>query len=355
MIEIDDIRKPKDFQGITFSNFKKSEAKRLWIECILESKVEESCYWCLEFLCAGHFLEIWEIFFLVFSKYIHIRNPKCCIYMYMRYETFRNIITSNYIDRELEMRNDKEIRKLYIEINSVLTLSNRSTVYSSIKVDKNDMNILELHERLKSPSLHYSKDILHTNDAKELIICINEFCYHISSESLHSYEAIYWLEWIFEYLLLCKRKKTTCTIEKRETIPVHSSYQTDPIWMFWISIQKECKKRCSRLHQKIIDNILQLFCIRYTSGVKRKRKFLLYFAIMLITDYASNTLENKKIIENTSLLKIILEKQDTIMKQIKQNEKPPKMNYLFKNVKESSKVKSMKKMQLLEAFENGSL
>lgn len=355
MIEIDDIRKPKEFQGVTFSNFKKSDAKKIWIESILESKIEESCYWCLEFLCAGHYLDIWEIFFLVFSRYIHIRNPKCSIYMYMRYESFRNIITSNYIDRELEMRNNNEIRKLYLEINCVLTLSNRSTVYSSIKVDKQDMNILEIHDKLKSTSLHYSKDVLRKADAKELIICVNEFCYHISESSLQSYDAIYWLEWLFEYTSQCKRKKTKCTIEKREQITVHSSYQTDPIWLLWISIQKECKKRCSLLHQKIIDNVLELFCIRYSDGVKRKRKYLIYFAIMMITEYASISLEKKKIIEDPSLLKIIMEKQDTIMKQIKKNEKPPKMNYLFKNIKETSKSKSMKKLQLLESFENGSL
>ena len=64
MNEIEDIREKKEFQGYTFSKFKKSEAKKAWIQSILQSKLEESCYWCIEYICAGHFIDIWEGVFL---------------------------------------------------------------------------------------------------------------------------------------------------------------------------------------------------------------------------------------------------------------------------------------------------
>ena len=62
---INDIRTSKDFQGYSFSNHKKSEVRKQLIQNILNSKIEESCYWSAELLCAGHFVELWDIIIVV--------------------------------------------------------------------------------------------------------------------------------------------------------------------------------------------------------------------------------------------------------------------------------------------------
>jgi hypothetical protein len=90
-----------------------------------------------------------------------------------------------------------------------------------------------------------------------------------------------------------------------------------------------------------------LFCIRYTSGVKKKRKYLLYFAISLVTDTFDSSID---IIENKATVDNITKKINLIYKEIKKNEQAPATDYLFNGLEKSNREKTFEKLEALSGI-----
>ena len=101
---------------MTFSKFKKSEVKKELLKCLLSGNIEQSCYWSAELICSGDFLYLWNTLFFFTSKYIHIGNPKLPLYIDSRLNIFKNIVNQGYSTDILKLRNNSNIRKLFIEV-----------------------------------------------------------------------------------------------------------------------------------------------------------------------------------------------------------------------------------------------
>jgi hypothetical protein len=317
---INDKRENAEFKGITFSNFQKSKVMHELIQCIVHSKIESACYWCSELICAGHFGDVWDIIILYLSKYIHLGNPKLPIYIAKRIEQFKTIVFNGYLENELAMRNHIQIRNMFAEIISILCLSRKKHPFESMKIKKDEeFNMSFMASRLKAPSVDFANSLFRKDDPKELFIAINEFAYHISRKSKNAMSACYWLEWIIEYDTICKSKKESCICETRDFPPVGDKFKRDPIWIVWDAIFFECKERNDLVTRKIIDALLSIFCIKFTSGVKRRRRFIMYFAISLLADPVDFTIEMLTLAQKKQVEKVV-EKINIVYKDVKKNE-----------------------------------
>ena len=343
---INDVRQLKDFRGITFSKFKKSDAKKELLNNLMNSKIEQSCYWCAEFICSGHFIDIWDVIFDFSSKYIHLGNPKLPYYLKIRLDDFRNIINNGYQDNIIKIRNNDKVRKLFAEIMCVLCTSNKKNALENIKVQKEDLNMMKITHKLKADSVNYAKIIFKEEDPKELFIPVNEFAWNISKSKKNARMACYWIEWILNFETVVKKEnKKYCA--SRRVVEVANKYQTDIVWILWDCLCYEANSRNSGM-LKLVKNLQELFCLKYKTSFKKKRKFLIYYAINLLTETLNN---NIPIIENTTLVESISKKVNIIYKQIKKNEIRPQTDYLFNNSMTNNNLeKTVKKLDKMNSL-----
>ena len=139
--------------------------------------------------------------------------------------------------------------------------------------------------------------------------------------------ACYWVEWLLEYESTIKKQKQKVTCGRRSYVPVSSKDQLDMIWMVWDILMYEAKNK-STGHAKIIKALLDIFCIRWSSGVKKRRRWLIYFAVSLITEKLNTNISLFGIKQQIAYIK---EKINVVYRQIKKNEIKPATDYLFNN------------------------
>jgi hypothetical protein len=347
--EINDMRQANDFKGVSFSDYKKGDVKKQLIDAMLCNKLETACYWSAELICAGHFSDLWEIILYFTSKHIHIGNPKIAIYLEMRYNIFRNIMNKANIVNEIDARNDEECRKLFAEIMITLSLSQRKMSFEEVKIKRHeDFDMTYMKERLKAASMKYAEPFFMQKDPKEIFIALNEFAYSISKESANITNACYWFEWLIEFDASCKKRKLQCKCEPRNH-PIEAKFRSDVIWVLWEAIMYYGEALNIPLVTKTLQSLLRLFCIRYTNACGKRRKYMLYYAISLITETVP---VNIHLVENKDLLSSGLSKVNFIYKQVKKNEQTPSTEYLFHNIdKQMALERSMKQMEIINSLD----
>ena len=228
----------------------------------------------------------------------------------------------------------------------VLCHSRKKHNFEPVKIKKEEeFSMTHMASRLKAPTINYANEIFRKDDPKEMYIAINEFAYHISEESHNVVSACYWLEWILEFDAICKGKKELCVCENRQFAAVQDNFKNDNIWIIWEVILSQCAKKNDPLILKIINALLEIFCIKYSSGVKKRRRFVIYFAIALLTEPVDFKIE---MINNKTEIDVIVNKIGLVYKDVKKNELAPATDYLFNNVDGGNKSNLDKTIERLE-------
>jgi hypothetical protein len=351
-VEINDIRTPAQFKGVSFSNFKKTEVRDQFINAMHKGKVEPACYWCAELVCAGHYMDIWEIILYFVGKHVHLGNPKLAIYLERRFCIFKNIITQGHFLNELQLRNHPNIRKLFAEVICIITKSNKKHSFEPIKINRiEEFDITQMTERLKAPSVKYIEPLFKPKDPKELFIAANEFAYCVSNDRRNMASACYWIEWIIEFDSICKKRKEPVYCDKRTEYAVDGKLQLDIIWIVWDVLLHYCRETHNTYLESIMKSLLTLFCIKYTTAACKKRRYLLYFAVALITEPVPTNIE---MFTEKEVLQSVVEQIENIYKQIKKNEISPNTEYLFSNLdRENNFEKTIQKMEIMNKMTGG--
>ena len=173
---IEDIRTEDQFKVMTFSKYKRTDVKKEWMNTMNKGLLEACCNWTTELICSGLLLDVWELIFLFSFRHIHRGNPKLPLYLDMRYQGFKKVMEGT---TELAVRNNPEIRKLFLEMVCVLASSKRSHAYEIISIPKEE-GIPKT--RLKAPTIEFNK-AFRPNDPKELFIPMNEFSYMLHEKN----------------------------------------------------------------------------------------------------------------------------------------------------------------------------
>jgi hypothetical protein len=101
-------------------------------------------------------------------------------------------------------------------------------------------------------------------------------------------------------------------------VNVEKKFSRDIIWILWDALLYYNSLLNNQYIDKLMNGLLTIFSIKYTTASCRKRRYLLYFAVELLTEQVPTNIElttNKQTIQN------VVEKINQVYKQIKKNEK----------------------------------
>ena len=345
---INDMRQPSDFKGITFSKYKKTEVRNALIESILKNKIESACYWVAELVCAGHLTDIWESILYYLGKYIYLGNPKLPIYIESRYTIFRNIINGAIYINEMQLRNDTNIRRLFAEVICVLAQSPRKPCFEAIKINRlEEFDVATMSSKLRADDTTRMNDVFLPKDPKEFFIALNELAFQVTQGGTGMMMACYWIEWIIEFDLICRRRKEWCSCERR-AVPVSAAYQMDIVWIVWDVLLDVCKRLGkNEFVLRSLKSLLSLFCIKYTTGTCKKRRYLLYYGVALLTETVATNVE---LIGDRAIIETVLSQINNVYSQVKKNEESPHTDYLFENMNGEEPNQQERTMRRLQAY-----
>jgi hypothetical protein len=315
---IDDDRPMGAFAKMTFSGYKTAQAMKKLMESLATAKIEGACYWTAELICSGHYANLWDTIFLFYGKHVHVANPKLAIYLEGKLSRFKeNMNNAAGAQEQLDFRNDPNFRHMFCEIVTVLCLSDKKFILQYSRVPDEDFDLIVLKNNLIAPDFTRGESIIQPDDPKELLVTVNELQYSLSREVVNTMRAYYWVEWLLDYAKLCKKRKQTCFIQRREHGSVDVKYQRNIVWLIWDAILREAHARRGTVVAKVADALFQMFTLRYTEAHNTRRKSLIYFAVTLLTNCAQGAVEETPMVQDKGRVDCAMAQINTVFAQVR--------------------------------------
>jgi len=315
-----DSRNSDDFKTSTFSGYKRTEVRQKLILAMLESRLEEACFWTAELVCSGHFLDLWDLFLFFLGKHIHLGNPLVAIYLKNKYAVFRSIIHSEVFTQMHDLRNNSTLRELFAEIAATMTLSEKKQSWEEVHVIE-VADIGQMTHHLRADRSDYAQGVFREGDPRELVIPLNELCFHLC-QSRNMRAACFWLEWMAEFINLAKKRREPLFCQRRaEYADVEPKYRGDYVWLVWEALLAAASAEPEPVVGILVQTLFDLYRIRYSTSTLRKRKPLLYFAVSLLTE--TGTFLKRPVLDESGKEMVVIIRQSihsVVYKEIKKSE-----------------------------------
>jgi len=277
---INDSKTAKDFKTDTYNKFKKKDVFKLLYSQIKNQNIDNSNHWGAELIISGHLVELFEKIIEFYITEISIKNPKYIIYLWKQYEQFTDIVNS--LDDILEARNVLEIRNMFIDIITTITLSNQ---YTLPKIEK--VNISEISQISNIRILFSSKDLLipflKPNDISQIFIPVNEILNHIKTPRNSSSDmVIYWLSWLVMWETEYFKKNNIGGLSERSNDKIEKIYWRDFIWLLWEIVIHEANLKSNNIIVEIVNKSYRFYVYYHNKKNKFKKIYFLIYSILIL-------------------------------------------------------------------------
>jgi hypothetical protein len=153
-------------------------------------------------------------------------------------------------------------------------------------------------------------------------------------------EGCFWVSWLIEYDFICRHRKIKLNAERRDYI--ESKYQQNIIWMIWEAFFHFSKEK-EKIVEAIIKSLFSIFIKRYSYTENKKKIFLLYFVISLLTETHDYSIH---LMDDPEKIKGVVNNIHTLYKQVKQNEVSPEV----KDTKQTNLTKTIERLEKMNSL-----
>lgn len=285
---ISDSRSSKDFKTQSFGGELKTKVSNAMEKEIMSEKVASATYCAFQLFLTGMVEPLWVKLIGIASKQINVSNPTLPLFLMIKCKRFYSILASvKNSNQLLKLRNNSEMRNLFVELTSILSISRKRKLEMMPKIKKTDFMFEIFKNKFDAKDTMLVDKLLQPEDPSEIRVVANEFAYHLKNRN--NYKTLYWLNWILEWEKANKKRYGKFEVSPRTIDGVNIKFNRQVIWLIWVIINVIRKQNFTienlvgTRENKQIEAIWAIFRRDYTSGKQSSRIPLVIWAIKYMT------------------------------------------------------------------------